>query len=107
MRHAASLPQMAVQPQTAIHGVDHSISPLFKFSKLRSIQGETSVYWQATTPAAVAGATAVAVPMNIAQKCGHESGFVTVAAQPVGVAWTIEIASPCDPGKFSCVNDAV
>src|SRR5207302_1292009 len=39
-------------------------------------------HWQATTPAAVAGGIAAAVPMKSAQKCGYESGFVAVADHP-------------------------
>jgi hypothetical protein len=43
-------------------------------------------YWQVTTPETVAGATAAAVPMKSAQKCGYDSGWVAVADQPTVVA---------------------
>lgn len=39
VRHAPSLPHMAVQPQGAVHGVDHSVASFFKFPKRRKHVG--------------------------------------------------------------------
>lgn len=67
---------MAVKPETAVHRVDHSIEAFFEFSKLRLpafwfwLHLLLRIYMQVTTPETVAGATADAFPMNIAQKCG-------------------------------------
>src|SRR5579872_2851969 len=58
-------------------------------------------YWQATTPAAVAGATGAAVPMKSAQKCGYASAFVDVADHPLTDASTTTTLSPCDDWNFS------
>jgi len=33
VRHSSILPQMAMEPQPAIHGVDHSIAELFELFK--------------------------------------------------------------------------
>jgi len=84
----AALPSVSVQPEPAIHCVDHPLAAFVEFSKLRSLARGTSghPYWQVTTPATVAGATAAAVPMKRAQKCGYDSGCVAVADQPTLVA---------------------
>jgi hypothetical protein len=56
--------------------MDHPFAAPFKLSKLRCFGRPTRVhrfensYWQVTTPATVAGATAEAFPIKSAQKCG-------------------------------------
>ena len=35
MRHAPAFPHVAVQPETAIHRVNHAVAAPFKFSKRR------------------------------------------------------------------------
>src|ERR1043166_550590 len=60
-----------------------------------------SDHWQATTPGTVAGATAVALPTNSAQKCGYDSGFCDVPDHPLRVASVIATTSPFDALNFS------
>lgn len=102
MRHASALPEMAVKPESAIHCVNHPVAPLFKLPKMQhAARGTILDHWQPTTPGESAGATGAAVPMNRAQKCGYESGFVEVAAHPVAVASTIVTVLPWDGVKFT------
>jgi hypothetical protein len=67
----------------------------------RASRADRRDYWQATTPAAVAGATAAALPRKSAQKCGYDSGFDDVADQPLTVASTMLTESPFDGWKLS------
>src|SRR6185503_20753513 len=102
VRHAPALPHMAMKPEPAIHCVDHPVTSLVELSELqRAARGTIVNHSQPTTPGESAGATGAAVPMNSAQKCGYESGFVEVAAHPVAVASTIVTVLPWDAVKFT------
>ena len=69
VRHRAATPAVAVQPQAAVHGVNHSIASFRKFGEplaggnVRHSGAGGCGYWQLICPSCVAGATGEMLPM--------------------------------------------
>lgn len=107
MRQTIAEPEMAVQPQTAAHRVDHPLAtgpaldpPELQCGEVlrrRDPDGQRIrrvTHSQATTPSEVAGAGAVMLPLNIAQVSGYDIGCVATAAHPPAVAPVISNRVP-------------
>ena len=103
--HCMAFPAMAVKPETAIHGEDHSFPSAAKFairercvgghaSTLGNVGGNESTYWQAINPSLVAGANAGTEPKNTEHWIGQASGCVTFADQPPAVAAPKDTVTP-------------
>ena len=107
VREMAPEPEVAMEPETTTHGVDHprpAIGELLPVEKecarvLRGLDRRTRqrsriTHWQATTPSEIAGAIGAMLPLNIAQVRGYERGCVADADHPPAVAPTIDSCVP-------------
>jgi hypothetical protein len=93
MRHRMPSPDMAVQPKTAGHRMDHPLATVLKLTppeRRRRVR-----YWQPMSPSTVAGACAVvAPPTKIAHVSGNDCGWVAVADQPDADAFVMFTTTP-------------
>lgn len=97
VRHRTPLPDVTVQPEAAVHGVDHPFTSRAEFAV--HLAGIIPAHLQATSPLTVAGDTGAAAPMKIEQRCGYDSGLFDVADQPTFVASLMVTTFPCDVGN--------
>ncbi len=100
MGESPTEPEVAMQPEAAVHGVDHAVTTAGELLPLQQERGRVArwrdrreggrvaraAHWQATTPSSVAGAGGAIVPLNIAQVSGYDIGCVVIADQPPEVA---------------------
>lgn len=109
VRHRAPKPHVAVQPEPAVHCVQHSLATraellpfqeqcggIFRWWR-RNARRVAPPHWQPTTPSAVAGGGGEDTkPENIAQTSGKDCGCVARADQPPLVASMIVTTTPLE-----------
>lgn len=110
MRHQAAQPDVPVQPEAAIHCIDHSLSALREFlpfghqrcrilrrRERRHERPTRARQWQLTTPSGSPGyGGELTTPEYTAHVSGNDCGCVALADQPPFVAATMVRTTPLD-----------
>lgn len=109
VRHRAPEPHVPMQPEAAVHGVDHPDAPIGKLTPFEAqgvgvprqrdawrVRRASSAHWQVTRPSALAGGTAATLPEKYAQVSGNDCGWVALADHPPRVAFTMVRTTPAD-----------
>ena len=112
MCHRPAKPGVPVQPESAVHCVDHAIATVRELPPWRrpadvGLAHAACCYWQPINPSIVAGASGETLPANIAQVSGYDAGCVARADHPDAVAATMSIVTPGEVVKLRRVLSAV
>ena len=114
--HGLAPPDVAMEPQTASHRVNHPLAPERELA-IRTIIGRAVTIDRIVAhpraaaiadqlhvmrPSSVAGATAVAVPKYTVHFSAPSAACVAEADQPPAVASGTEIVTPDEVRKLSC-----
>jgi hypothetical protein len=114
--HCTASPDVAMEPQTATHRVDHPLAPERELTIRTIVERAVTVdrsaahsraaaivdQLQVIRPSSVDGATAVAVPKYTVHFSAPSDACVAEADQPPGVASGTEIVTPDELRKLSC-----
>ena len=75
MRHRAPIPHVAMEPEPAGHGIDHSFSPFLELApRGREAILLAATYWQPMRPSTVAGGVGATLPKKMPHVSGYAAG---------------------------------
>ncbi len=114
--HCSALPDVAMEPQAAVHRVNHPLAPKRELTIGTIVERAVTIDRIATHPRAAAivdqlqvirpssvdGATAAAVPKYTVHFSAPSAACVAEADQPPAVASGTEIVTPEEVRKLSC-----